>query len=493
MQKGTEELTLTETPKEFGKLKISKTDKGVTVLYSEKNVDVSVFFDGYTAQIDVKGPPSTKVGLKDLCANADPGAKGVALTTGSCKDSQTESVDPSVDCNKIKKSCGILKNAPFTSCHSHINPDSFIKACEQTLCKYPAVDGLPCSYLEAYARACSLYSNEDVKGWRATAGCPTSPKAFCQDKVCDTNEFCGENQNKDGFICFCRSIFAAPYRLKNSMGDPTACAPNSAKATLINCLLVEKGVDYQTLHLNDQSCKGELKDGVVTFSFNKAKMCGTKVTDTDKEVFYKNTIQAAGSGELIVRQAPVNIDFSCNFVQPEMNTMTFKVTGGSESLTTEVESGSWKYEITLKAYADEALKTPVGSVELNQRIWISLQSTGLDANSIAVFINSCWATKVKNAEADPKYYLIQNGCKNPKDDSMILEGNGKGTSSLFSFKVFKFPKSNDGVYMHCRIKMCGKDDANCLPNCTKKGGRRRRSSSSKDDGATAYISMSWTS
>ncbi|CAJ1064648.1 uncharacterized protein LOC117808825 [Xyrichtys novacula] len=75
-------------------------------------------------------------------------------------------------------------------------------------------------------------------------------------------------------------------------GDPTTCVKNTASASLINCLLREKGIDYKTLHLIDPKCKGKLDDGMVTFEFSGSEMCGAVVTDEAKQVVYKNTIMA---------------------------------------------------------------------------------------------------------------------------------------------------------------------------------------------------------
>ena len=70
--------------------------------------------------------------------------------------------------------CNLLKQAPFTACNKHVDPEPFITACTRTLCKYPAVDGLKCQSLEAYARACSHQSNVTVKNWRKKTKCRKS-------------------------------------------------------------------------------------------------------------------------------------------------------------------------------------------------------------------------------------------------------------------------------------------------------------------------------
>lgn len=44
-----------------------------------------------------------------------------------------------------------------------------------------------------------------------------SPQALCQDQICSAHEFCGDKAN-GGTGCFCRAIYAAPYRSTDSLG-----------------------------------------------------------------------------------------------------------------------------------------------------------------------------------------------------------------------------------------------------------------------------------
>lgn len=63
-------------------------------------------------------------------------------------------------------------------------------------------------------------------------------------------------------------------------GDPTVCERDSASLSLVGCLLEEKGIDYSTLHLNDNSCVGQVDEQthMVTFSFDGSDSCGTVVS-----------------------------------------------------------------------------------------------------------------------------------------------------------------------------------------------------------------------
>ena len=64
-----------------------------------------------------------------------------------------------------------MEQAPFTACNKHLMAEPFISACIRTLHKYPAVDGLKCQFLAAYARACSHHSNVTVENWRSKTSC----------------------------------------------------------------------------------------------------------------------------------------------------------------------------------------------------------------------------------------------------------------------------------------------------------------------------------
>uniref|UniRef100_A0A3Q3F186 ZP domain-containing protein n=1 Tax=Labrus bergylta TaxID=56723 RepID=A0A3Q3F186_9LABR len=447
-------LNLT-TPKVSGSLKISKNEKGVTAFFQTNTLNASVYFDGYTAQIHLHAA------LSSLC-----------FSTSSCQNVQTDKADPSLNCPKAKKRCGVLREDPFTRCHAIIAPDSYIKVCEETLCSYPSVDNLPCHYLEAYARACSLMGVPELSGWGQKSN-STTHEALCQDKFCASHEFCGETE-ANGLGCLCQSAFAAPYRQNKTFGNATTCYRNSASASLINCLLMERGFDYTTLHLKDPKCIGELQDGVLTFSFNNTEMCKTEVM-----VIYTNTITSSESNDPIIRQDEIALNFSCSYAQPPIKTLSFKIQ--SSSVVSEIKSGIWQYSLTMKAYSDAGLQQTATLVTLNQKIWVELKTAGLDSNLVAVVIDSCWANK--NKESD-------NSCANPKDKSVKVEGNGEGTSSVFSFNMFQFAKSAADVFLHCKVNLCGKKDKSCAPVCTSK---RRRSARNMYLGAPALITMAWTS
>ncbi|XP_034534387.1 uncharacterized protein LOC117808825 [Notolabrus celidotus] len=483
-------VTFSSKTMKFGLLSVTSEDSGLTASYSKEDYTVGIFFDGYTAQITIKGPTGKVVGMKGLCSNINSNVADVRLTKDSCDVKHKDvSVDPLITVEKAKERCGIMKNAPFNKCHPSISVEPYVNACEATLKAYPPVDNLPCHFLEAYARACLWWTDKKVEGWRSNSKCPTAPKILCKDTFCASEEFCSEKEHTGGFVCSCRHIFSKKHRDDKTLGKPTTCDKNKASASLINCLLREKGIDYTTLHLTDDTCKGTLDDGIVTFEFSSDKMCGAVIKEESTQTVYKNFIKSAKSTEKITRQDQVNIEFSCNQDQPKVQTVTFNVQ--SSSVLTPIISGSWKYELTMKVFSDVELKQPATSVQMNDRVWVELKTTGLDAKLVAIVIDSCWATKEKKTDAEPKYDLITESC--PKDKTMVLKDNGKGLSGSFSFKTFQFTSSTaPSIFLHCKVKLCTiKEGKTCVKTC--KGKRRRRFASfMEEDSAPAIISMAWT-
>uniref|UniRef100_A0A3Q2VYC1 Alpha-tectorin-like n=1 Tax=Haplochromis burtoni TaxID=8153 RepID=A0A3Q2VYC1_HAPBU len=387
-------------------------------------------------------------------------------------------------------SCNLLKEAPFSSCNTDIDPEPYITACTDTLCKYPAVDGLNCQFLKAYARACSLH-NHALDGWTSKTGC--SSEAFCQDRTCSDHEFCGEKTVGGDTRCFCRDIFASKYQANNSLGDPTVCMQDSASVTLVGCLLEDKGINYSALHLNDPTCRGQVDEltHMVTFSFNSSNSCGTVVTTNNSELIYKNTIMTQNSSSDIINgHDQVYIDFSCVQTQADIKTATFRIR--DSSMIQHITSGVWDYTLTMCATTDVGHTQAVESsteVQLIQKIRVELKTDGLDGDVVVVVTDSCWATDQPSTNSTPRYDLIINGCANPADQTVQVKENGLGTSNYFSFSMFQFTGSSGEVYLHCELHLCPKQN-NCVPTCPA-GARRRRSARSKYEGE-AFISMAWT-
>uniref|UniRef100_A0A3P8QAG1 ZP domain-containing protein n=1 Tax=Astatotilapia calliptera TaxID=8154 RepID=A0A3P8QAG1_ASTCA len=482
-------LTLSSSSQLVHGVQLSKDQTGVTADLS--NLNISVFFDGDTAQILLEGPAGSSV--EGLCGNSISSLSDLRLSeysSTSCEMQYSETADSTIDCNSVTERCNLLREAPFSSCNSDIDPEPYITACTDTLCKYPAVDGLNCQFLKAYARACSLH-NLALDGWTSNTGC--SSEAFCQDRTCSDHEFCGQKTVGGDTRCFCRDIFASKYQANNSLGDATVCMQDSASVTLVGCLLEDKHINYSALQLNYPTCRGQVDEltHMVTFSFNSSNSCGTVVTTNNSELIYKNTIMNQNSSsDIITRHDQVYIDFSCIQTQPDIKTATFRIR--DSSVIQHITSGVWDYTLIMKAFTDAGRTQAVESsteVQLNQKIWVELKTDGLDGDLVVMVTDSCWATDQPSPDSTPRYDLIINGCANPADQTVQVKENGLGTSNYFSFNMFEFTGGSGEVFLHCKLHLCPKQN-NCVPTCPG-AARRRRSARSKYEGE-AFISMAWT-
>ncbi|XP_044039836.1 alpha-tectorin-like isoform X3 [Siniperca chuatsi] len=491
-------LTLNSSAQLVKGVELSKDQTGVTAKLLISGYNTTVFFDGNTAQIRFTGPAGKDPSLQGLCGNSSSSLSEARLpqySASNCTMQYTDTADSTINCNTSTERCNLLKEAPFTTCHSHTDPTPYITACTETLCNYPAVDGLNCQFLEAYARVCSLRSNDKLVDWRSKAGC-SPPQVFCQDRICSAHEFCAEKTVGGEHSCLCRAIFASPYRLTGTFGEPTVCDKNSGSVTLVGCLLEEKGIDFSSLHLNNQTCTGQMNEltHMLTFNFDSSNTCGTVATAENNQLIYKNTITTQNSSsDNIVRHNQVYIDFSCFYTLPDIKTMAFKIK--DSSVIQQIVSGAWNYTLSIKAYTDAGLTQAVElstEVQLDQKIWVEMKTDGLDAGLVAVVTDSCWATNQASPNGSLRYDLITKGCANPADQTVKVVGNGLGTSNYFSFNMFSFPRSSGDIYLHCKLNLCGRQNKSCAPSCNRAHRRRRSARMKYENEAPAFITMAWT-
>ncbi|KAF3840492.1 hypothetical protein F7725_006354 [Dissostichus mawsoni] len=272
--------------------------------------------------------------------------------------------------------------------------------------------------------------------------CRYPPPPLCQ-QPCSDHEFCGAEMWSSS-RCLCRAGFASKYRATKSLGDPTVCRQDSASVVLAGCLLDDKGIDFSTLHLKDPSCKGHMdpQSHLVTFSFNRSAPCGTEVMLCGAAACIWS-VELHSDDELLQRRRPPAAG------RPE--------------------------------HGDPA--EPEGLAAAG--------GGGLDANMVAMVTDSCWATNQASPDDSLRYDLIINGCPNPADDTVQMQGNGQGTSSVFSFNMFEFSGGSSEIYLHCKLELCPTQGQACTPSCGG-GARRRRRSARFAEGNAALITMAWT-
>ncbi|XP_042369160.1 uncharacterized protein LOC121962904 [Plectropomus leopardus] len=488
-------LMLNATAQLFNGVELSKDHAGVAVKWLSHNVEI--FFDG--SMVHIAAP--FDLAAVGLCGNPTDNtettrpavSKNIAASAADCATPHKDAIDSTINCNRSTELCNHMMHAPFTPCHAEIDPQRYISACIDTLCRYPAVDGHKCHFMEAYAKSCSL-KNIDLGSWRSMASCPAVPQTFhCLRHYCSDHEFCGIQYGQTH--CLCRADFAAKYKPKNTLGDPTVCSQNSATLTLAGCLLEDKGIDYTVLHLNDPSCRGNMdpKSHMVTFEYDAMNTCGTEVTmNNHSQVIYTNTIKMRnGSNDIIVRHDQVEIDFSCMYRKPDIESVSFRI--ADSSVVQKIKSSIWNYTLTMSAYSNAGLTnliSPNTDIQLNQKVWLELKTTGLDDSMVSIVTDSCWATNQPSAVGGLHYDLVKNGC--PDDPTVEVERSGRDTTNIVAFNMFQFSGQTGQIYLHCKLELCIKSTNTCAPVCGGSRRRRRSSRSSYVDENPALITMSWS-
>lgn len=63
----------------------------------------------------------------------------------------------------------------------------------------------------------------------------------------------------------------------------------------------------------------------------------------------------------------------------------------------------------MEAYSDSGLTTTIAAdteIPLSQKVWIKLETVGLDDKAVALVIDSCWA--ISSTKSTLRYDLINN-------------------------------------------------------------------------------------
>ncbi|XP_072301112.1 uncharacterized protein [Eucyclogobius newberryi] len=488
-------LSLNTSEKVVHGVKVSKDPTGITAEITASDYTASIHFNGYTAQIRVTGSKGASV--FGLCGNASTilaEEKNSGLSESGCETVYKEDADVSINCNETAKWCNVLRQQPFSACNLVMDPEPFISACSSSLCKYPTTDGFDCQFLEGYSRACSM-QKVNVTGWKSQIKCGKT-QASCQDKYCSVHEFCGEKYNGWESVCLCRAIFASKYRPTNTFGEPTVCKDHKATLTLAGCLLEENGIDYNVLHMNNESCVGQIDNEthMVKFSFDKTNTCGTVVKSNGSKINYHNTIKTWNSSNfgIITRHEEVHLDVSCHYMQPSVKSLAIRIK--ESSVIQELVSGQWRYNLSMIVYSDEARRhtvTPDTELDLGQRIYIEMEVDGLDDNVLSLVVDSCWATSVPSPKSTLKYSIVGNGCPNPSDKSVTVINNGLKLSSYFSFSLFQFSGRAGNIYLHCKTMLCVNQENSCVPKCDQSSRSRRSAMPNYLDQNSGLITMAW--
>ncbi|XP_029934021.1 alpha-tectorin-like isoform X1 [Myripristis murdjan] len=386
---------------------------------------------------------------------------------GSTDDRSGGGVDDCPFTEEYSNLCSIITNTtgPFSTCHLHSDPQPFFTACVYDLCLYTPANGMLCSAVSAYERACSILGL-DIPSWRSDLLCAESDP--CDQLDCTDYEWCGE---KDGvYGCFCDERHHRPNN--ESYDSSISCVSSSGSMSVSRCQLFEAGFHPDALHLRDHSCNGTVQDGRLIFHFdNDEQLCGTVLRSNGTHFIYENTVQGDVDPHegLISRQRNIHLRFCCEYPLSQSLSMNVGINPVESIVSKKLPAGQGRYHMRMIPYQDAGFRFPFTTssnieMEVDQRLYVELRTDGIDSRQISTVLDSCWATPVNLASYPVRWDLLISQCPNEADGTVELLQNGISTVSRFSFKMFTFTNFST-IYLHCQVHLCLLRHNNCTARC----------------------------
>ncbi|XP_035468628.1 alpha-tectorin-like [Scophthalmus maximus] len=387
-----------------------------------------------------------------------------------CGSTDGENGDGLNDCTFMEEYaelCNIITNTsgPFGACHLHSDPQPFFTSCVYDLCLYTPANGMLCSAVSAYERTCSVLGL-NVSEWRSTLHCDESNP--CEQLDCTDYEWCGE---KDGvYGCLCDEHHHRPNN--ESYDSSITCVSSEGTLSLSRCQVFEAGFHPGALHLLEDSCNGTIQDGRLVFHFNNDdQLCGTVLRSNGTHFIYENTIQGDVDPHegLISREKSIHLHFSCEYPLAQALSMDVGINPVESIVNKRLPSGRGRYHLRMIPYEDAGFRVPLTrsrnlEMEIDQRLYIEVQTVGVDERQISTILDSCWGTPFNDASYPVRWDLISAECPNPVDGTVELVQNGVSTVARFSFRMFTFTNYSS-IYLHCKVHLCLLRHNNCTSHC----------------------------
>ncbi|XP_029384242.1 uncharacterized protein LOC115060456 [Echeneis naucrates] len=363
--------------------------------------------------------------------------------------------------------CSVITNTsgPFSTCHRHVDPEPFFSSCVFDLCLYTPANGMLCSAIAAYERTCSVLGL-GIQEWRSALDCPVSDP--CEELNCTEHEWCGKRDGTYG--CFCDE----EQRSRGCYDSSITCSGSSGSVSLSRCQLFEAGINSSNLHLKDNSCQGTLQDGRLVFHFNNDdQLCGTVLRSNGTHFVYENVIQG---DDPISHQRNIHLRFCCEYPLSQALSMSVGINPVESMVSKKLPAGQGQYQMRMIPYQDAGFHFPLTSntnieIEIDEKLYVEVQTEGVDDQQFATILQSCWATPVNNANYPVRWDIISAGCPNTADDTVEMVQNGVSTRARFSFRMFAFTNYSS-IYLHCRVQLCLLASNNCKPQCNSANHKR---------------------
>nr|XP_020648218.1 alpha-tectorin [Pogona vitticeps] len=356
----------------------------------------------------------------------------------------------------------------FQPCYGLLDPLPFYDSCFLDGC-YNQRKYQLCGSLAAYGEACrslGILSTEWIEKENCS-GVVEDPcvGADCPNRTCEVDN--------GGDLCGC--IEPPPYgnNTHDILDAEVTCKAAQMEVSISKCKLFQLGFEREGVRINDRQCPGIEGEDFISFQINNTKgNCGNIVQSNSTHIMYKNTVwieSANNTGNIITRDRTINVEFSCAYeldikisldsvVRPMLSVI---------NLTVPTQEGSFTTKMAL--YKNSSYKHPYrqGEVVLTTRdiLYVGIFVLGADSTHLILMLNKCYATPSRDSNDKLRYFIIEEGCQNIKDNTIGIEENGVSLTCRFHVTVFKFIGDYDEVHLHCAVSLCDSERYSCKINC----------------------------
>lgn len=250
-----------------------------------------------------------------------------------------------------------------------------------------------------------------------------------------------------------------------------SCLKNRMLITIPKPVL--RGADREHIRALDVNCKAS--ENLTHFFLDvPLTSCGTKRRHAISSVVYSNeALPVPAMAKDLVSHVPnFEIPFHCYYDNSGV------VSGvGLKPFSKKVifsKKGFGKFVLKLNLYPDIRFVGPYTQKDfpvmkkLRERIYFEASVDTID-HRLTILAKNCYATPSPNRNSNPKYWIIQNGCK--VDETLQYHPSNQ-RSERFSLESFKFIGEHAFVFVHCHVKICNVSDPNS--NCVRVCEDRRR-------------------
>jgi len=266
------------------------------------------------------------------------------------------------------------------------------------------------------------------------------------------------------------------------------CGQDSITAKIQKEVVTSSGYEQADIHLNDKSCQFDGEEGEFFVSvIAPLTSCETFFTVNETHVQFTNTISTMDTGDtyplgvVVGPQKSKNVlsaFIACTYrIDLRVSTLFFP---NITIIPIRVPDtfGVGEFKVAMSLYTDATYRTPYvdpPTLQPDETLFVGVNIVNEASPDVYLLIERCWGTVTDDADAEPSYPLIDDGCPiaSKGNGDIRITQNGISHQSLWRAPVFKFVGSDEdftSVWLHCDLQIC--INRECEPSCAR---RKRRS------------------